>query len=380
MTKKEDIKTSVKTLQDDELIKEWFSVIQAADNTRRGYLNGMALFCEFTKMTPSQLLAEAEAEIKDGLLARKRSIRQYLLDFRESLNDKGFAPKTTHGYMAAPISFYKSFDIDVPKLNRRKGYAPKPTEKNTYFLNKEQIRGALKFCDIRNKAIILTMSSSGLSQVDLLDLKVGQFQDGYDEKTGITTLRIRRKKTKYDFITFISPEASDVINDYLEWRNREPKRKSHTDIMRGYEKRRVRSDNDYLFIKSQISDDYLKTPKEEDRKLDPLGLMQVFRTISKKMGLESEDEGRWGALRSHNFRKYFNSTLLNNGGDIFFTDYLMGHVVDQTHEAYFKADPEKLRERYMRFVPHLSIEEVEARVLTSDSYEKLTQDNERLMS
>jgi len=51
------------------------------------------------------------------------------------------------------------------------------------------------------KAIVLVGVSGGLSSNESINLKVGIFKDGYDSTTGITTLKIRRGKTKTDFIT-----------------------------------------------------------------------------------------------------------------------------------------------------------------------------------
>ncbi len=376
MAPSEKIKTSVK---DDELLDEWFSIIEAAENTKRNYLQGMALYTEFTNMTPSQLLEEAESEITSGILPRKRSIRKHLLGFRDMLKDKGYAPKTVSGFMVSVRSFYKSFDIDIPQLNKRKSFQSKPLEENRFQVTKEHIRGALKYCDVRDRAIILTMASSGLSQSDVLDLTVGKFRDGYDEETGITTLKLRRIKTKYDFITFLSPETSEAILTYLEWRDRTPKLTWHPDIMRAFEKRRIRSNNDYLFVKKDIPSKYLKTLNEEDRKLNAPGLMSMFRDIAKQMGMES-DKGQWQYFRAHNLRKFFNSTLLNTGCDLFLCDFLMGHQIDATRSAYFMADPERLRELYMRYIPFLSVEDVEARVLTSESYEALVTENQEIKS
>jgi len=359
-------------LENNELVKEWFSTIEARDSTKVSYYRSMVLYTDFTGKSPEQLLEEAENEIKSGLLPRKRSIRNYLLSYREMLKGKGLAPKTIHTYIAAVRSFYSAFDIDTPRINKRNSFQAKPTEKNMFELKKEHIQEALKHVSIRNRAIILAVASSGLGRSDIINIRVGMFKKGYDKKTGITTLKIRRKKTGYDFITFFSPEASQAIWDYLEWRDRMPK-DTRQDAVDAYEKRRIRSDDDYLFAKNDIPSSYLKTLNEEERKVSTAALMQMFRDTAKRMGMES-DKGQWQYFRAHNLRKFFNSTLLNNGADIFFTDYLMGHVIDQTHEAYFRADSEKLRERYMLYVPFLSIESVETRVIESDAYAKLCAD------
>lgn len=370
----------IKELEKDRLVLDWFTTIDAQPYTRRNYLRGMSLYTELVGKAPKELVEEAESDIKTGRLMRERNIRRYLIDFKEWLekqkNPEGklIAPKTKHNHLTAVISFYRSFDIDLPKLNEKQ---VKPREENGRRIEKNELQKILSIANIRNKAIILTALSSGLSQSDLLELTVGQVKRGYDSETEVTTLHIRRKKTKYDFITFLSPEASRAIQDYLKYRDREPSDKSNKALMEAYAKRKIKSDKDYLFVKEDIPRRYLKTLDESDRRLNSAGLMDAFRELADRAGLSTE-KGEWQYIRAHNLRKYFNTTLLNNGADIFFVDYLMGHVVDQTHAAYFKADPEKLRKRYLEFVPYLSMEEVEVRTIESREYTLLKSENETL--
>lgn len=363
------------SLEKNPLILDWFANIEAVPNTRRNYLRGTQLYTDFTRKTPEELLEEAEAEIKNGILMRKRNIRKHLLEFREMLKAQKIAPKTLHNHMTAVKSFYKSFDIDLPKLNARKQYQALPTEKNDLRLEKEDIQRALKYANVRSRAIILTMASSGLSQSDVLDLTVGDFKRGLDEETMITTLELRRNKTNYDFVTFLSPEATKAVLEYLEYRNRKPKDNQHPQLLIAWDKRRVRSDKDYLFCKHDIPGSYLKILNEEERKLNPQGVMDIFRELAKRSGLDTE-RGQWQVFRAHNLRKYFNNTLLNNGADIFFADFLMGHKVDQTHEAYFRASPKKLKERYMRYLPFLTLTDTEVHVIETEEYAQLKAENE----
>ncbi len=364
-------------LAKEPLILEWFANIEAAKFTRRNFLQGMQFYTEFIKKTPSELLEEAEDEIKSGILMRKRKLREYLLTFREWLKEKGYAPKTAHNHFTAVKSFYRSFDIDMPNLNHKKQFSALATEENKGRLEKENIQEVLKYANVRNRALILSLASSGLSQSDLLDLTIEDFKNGLDEKTMITTLQRRRIKTKYDFITFLSPEASKAVKDYIEYRNRKPKHPRNKSHIIAWEKRRIRSDKDYLFCSSYIPESYLETFDEKERRLTPEGLMDTFRELAKKAGLDTE-KGQWQVVRAHNMRKFFNSTLLNNGADIFFTDFLMGHKIDQVHEAYFKADAKKLKERYMRYLPFLALTDTETYVIETEEYGKLKAENESI--
>lgn len=363
-------------LKRDPLIIEWFLNIEPADNTRRGYLKGMAAYTEYLKKSPEEIIEEAEAEIKSGILMRKRKLRGYLLGFRDWLKERENAPKTINIRLVAVKSFYKSFDIDLPQFNQRKQFRALPLEENKARLEKEIIQKILKYANVRNRALILIPESSGLSQSDMLALRVRDFKEGFDERTMITTLNLRRIKSNYDFVTFLSPEATKTVLDYIDYRNRKPKG-GYKDKEIDWEKRRIRSDDDYLFVKSDIPNTYLDTLDEEDRKLESPGLMMMLRELARVAGIDVE-KGTWHVARAHNLRKYFNSTLLNNGADIFFTDYLMGHKIDAVHEAYFKADPKKLKERYMRYLPFLALTDTETYVIETEEYAQLKAKNEEL--
>ncbi len=376
-------------LKKDPLIIEWFSLTEVEANTQNSFLYGMHYYTDFLNKNPAELVEEAEAEIEDGLLMRKRKIKQYLLTFREHLKSLNYAPKTIHSHMVAVKSFYKCFDVDLPQLTNRKQFRAIATEENGVRLEKQQIQEILKFADVRGKAIVLTAASSGLSQADLLDLTVGGFKNGFDESSLITTVSLRRKKTKTDFVTFLSPEASIAIKDYLDWRDRKPNDTSSADhprhfdtydvkrFMQTWEKRRVRKDSDFLFIKNYVPDSYLKSFDERERKLNSHGLMEMFRELAKKSGLDTE-VGRWQIVRAHNLRKYFNSTLLNNGCEFFLTEFWMGHRLPGSQESYYRADLKALKEKYMKFVPFLSLTSVKTHVIESEEYLKLKNDYDLL--
>jgi hypothetical protein len=93
--------------------------------------------------------------------------------------------------------------------------------------------------------------SSGLSTNEIIQLTVKQFKDGYDPETKITTLPLRRAKVKFDFITFLSPEASQSVWDYLDYRNRKTKDNREKRISQ-LEKQKVFSESDFLFCKTNL--------------------------------------------------------------------------------------------------------------------------------
>jgi hypothetical protein len=126
------------------------------------------------------------------------------------------------------------------------------------------------------------------------------------------------------------------------------------------EKQRIFSDNNYLFIGRKIPNEFLKTfhelncledgqnkkeldeKNDERRKLERDAFMKIYRVLSEKAH-KNAPKSDWNLVRSHNVRKWFNSTLLNAGADSFHVEFFMGHTLDDTRAAYFRANPDKLR-------------------------------------
>jgi integrase len=74
--------------------------------------------------------------------------------------------------------------------------------------------------------------------------------------------------------------------------------------------------------------------------------MALYRRLSEE-AQASAPHGEYNLIRSHNMRRFLNSTLLAEKASIFFVDFLLGHQLDATHEAYYRADPKSLREEYI---------------------------------
>ena len=340
-------------LREDSTITEWLNIINTRPNTERNYLLGFQWFTEWTGKEPEALLLEAEQEIKDGFLMRQRSIKKYIIGFRKYLQDKGNAPQTIKGYLTGVKSFYTAFDIEIPKSHSA-GNKAQTLKKHKEIPTKEDIQEVLKVCDPLEKAILLVGISSGLSAHEIINLKVKDFKKGYDPETGITTLDLRRGKVDFDFVTFLSPEASRAVQDYLTYRARTVKTGENRRLNQ-LEKQRVFSDNGHLFIKRKIDPIYLKNRDDDLRKLDQDSIMKVYRFMSEK-AQKNTPAGDWNLIRSHNMRKYFNSALLNAGADSFHVEFFMGHTLDDTRAAYFRADTEKLKEIYKKYIPFITIE------------------------
>jgi integrase len=322
------------------------------------------------------LITEAEKEIKAGLLPRERTIKRDMIGFRRYLQDRKLSPLSVKSYMTRVTNFYKAFDIEIPKIPKSERKA-QPLSENYEIPTKEDLQEVLKVCDSLEKAIMLTGVASGLSAQEIINLKIKDFKKGYDPETKITTLKLRREKVGFEFITFLSPEANKAVIDYLKYRDREV---NSGDIRRidQVKKQNVINENGYLFILRKIPPEFLKTYDEELRKIEGPSFLKIYRTISEK-ARKSTAKGDWNLIRSHNIRKYFNSTMLNAGADSFHIEFFMGHTLDETRAAYFRASPEKLRDLYQKYIPYLTIQK-EADISESPEYLRIKQENQILQA
>ena len=362
-------------LKKDPMIIEFLAIMNPRPNTEKNYIQALQSYTEFTGKDPETLILEAEEEIRAGKLMRQRSIKKHLITYRQHLQESGKSPNTVRIHLSGVKVFYKAFDIEIPNLPRS-GKA-RVLEKNKEIPTKEDLQEVLKVVDPLEKAILLTGAASGLSANDLCRVTVGDFKKGYDSETEITTLALRREKVGFDFITFLTPEASRAVWDYLEFRSRRANNNEKKRLEQ-LEKQRISKDSNLLFIKRQIIPEYLNSMDESLRALNGQAIGKIYRTISEK-ARKGTPAGDWGIIRSHNVRKAFNSAMLNAGADSFFVEFLMGHTLDDTRGAYFRASPEKLREIYQNFIPYLTVSK-EADVSESPEFQKMKTENKALQA
>jgi hypothetical protein len=336
-------------------------------------MQAMQIYTEFLGMTPQEILEEAENEIRQGLLMRERNIENYILDFRDYLENR--IPKLTaltiKNRIASIRSFYKYYNIQLPVLPRSVHRATAELKRKD-VPTKEDIQAILAVSDPLEKALILVGISSGLSAVDIANLRIHHFTKGFDPETGITTIHITRTKTGFEFHTFLTPETSKAIQDYLDWRNRTGRNESES----LYIKNRVYDDNGYLFIRRCIDDAYTETRDEELRGFKKRSINALYAELSNKANA-SAPKGEYNLIRTHNMRRYFYNTLRDVGFTPENLEYMMAHAVSTTIAGYWRNNPKPLKEEYIKHMHVLTIAK-EFDPNKSIEFRMMQQENEKL--
>lgn len=355
-------------MSDEHIYQEWFTKKDLAESTRPIYKIAAEDYKEFIGKTLSELIDEAEQDEELGLRIRKRNINGYLLGFKSNLEEKGYAPGTLNNKMAAIVSLYQAFDIQIPKIKLPKGdicldknYKRPPTRR--------QIQKMINVANARDRALIYLLALSGMGGQEARNLTVWKFLESASEAIGteldtvndlfeyedrvleeIITLNIVRQKVKYRYQTFIPPEASRAIIAYLK--EREYNRN---------ERRHINSLDDPLFVTN---------------KGDPMsrtGIGTAIRRVGQLAGFKSA-EWTYCFWRPHGLRKYFVTTIIDKLKNQLLADYLVGHKIDSVRRAYWISSSEELKKNYTEALRYLSIDEIAVKDFRSKEFRELTED------
>src|SRR5664279_2398278 len=156
----------------DVLYVEYIHYRNLRPETIRSYTRKLTIYSNITGMTLTQLIEEAESDEDLGIRKRLRRIKVHLIDLQEHLISRNYSPQKIDDIITTIRGFYAYYEIDLPK---RTYHATIPDLQKEAIPTKEDVKKALSNCNIKYQAIILLMSSSGISLGDVLNLKVSDF-------------------------------------------------------------------------------------------------------------------------------------------------------------------------------------------------------------
>lgn len=340
-------------LEDEKILTEIKNTKDLSPNTMRNYKVILKLYPQFHQTSMTKLLEEADDEEEQRIRMKKRKIKQRILDFREHLQKQEKATGTINTRIATIKSIYRFYEIELPSIPDLKSRQKAETIND--IPTKKQIKEAIQSTNNqRIKAIILFMSSSGCARNETLNITIQDFIDAtreyhneitienvvnslYNQDNIIPTFHMHRQKTNYPYITFCSNEAVHQI---------------------------------ILYLRQRINKEKTIPPESKLFNIASHTLTDHFERINEKLGWGQT--GKRVFFHSHALRKFFATELLKADLDPLTIDFLSGRSIDKTREAYFKADPKKLKYKYMHFMQHITIlEKTRFNDITSNEKQEL---------
>ncbi len=269
------------------------------------------------------LATQTNTKVDQLLLAvQVNTVRAYLA----LLNEKQYSKATIARKLATLRSFYK-FLVKRNQVSSNPVTAvrtPKQEKKLPRFLEYEQVKTLLEtppmnnWLGARDRAILETLYSTGIRVSELVALNM----DDVDFLGEVVRVRGKGKKER---IAPISSSALQVIQHYMEFRNKRAQSSSNFDPK-------------VLFV------------NKHGRRLST-------RSVRRKMDKYLKIAGLDPAISPHTLRHSFATHMLNNGADLRSVQELLGHQSLSTTQIYTHLTTKKIKEVYQNAHPREQEEE-----------------------
>lgn len=255
---------------------------------------------------------QANTKVDELLLSASTDIVRTYLAF---LNEKQYSKATIARKLATLRSFYK-FLVKRNQLTSNPVVAvrtPKQEKKLPRFLDYEEVKKLLdtppldNWLGARDRAILETLYSTGIRVSELVALNM----DDVDFLGEIVHVRGKGKKER---ITPIGSSALQVIQYYMEYRNKRAQNNTNFD-------------SKVLFV------------NKHGRRLST-------RSVRRKMDKYLKMAGLDPAISPHTLRHSFATHMLNNGADLRSVQELLGHQSLSTTQIYTHLTTTKLKDVY----------------------------------
>ena len=265
-----------------------------------------------------------------------------LVDFLLELKNKDLSSSYINLNFCALKHFYFMNDVRInkEKIGKFLGESKKKNLDRGY--NHAEIKKLLDIADLRLKVVITVLASTGVRMGGLAPLKLSQVKKIPDY--GIYKF-IVYENTKEEYFTFCSPEASNYIDQYFEYRVRCGEQ--------------LKDDN--YFIREQFDVNDLEQVRKHGRGLTTEGLTNVLHALAVKTGHRQVNHQYTGKERTqvplaHGFRKFWMTQAVKSKMPAEIREMLLGHKIGLA-SAYYRPTENDMIEAYFIAVDNLTIEE-----------------------
>ena len=316
--------------KDNQIYSNFIDSLRSA-KTKEVYDKALKVFMKFHNIESYSLLLGSQ-DIED-------KIKQYMMNIRSRELSTSFMTI----FLSAIKTFYEMNDIENIRWRKLKRFMGEETlrhEDRKY--THEEILTLLNASDLKQKVIILLMSSAGLrigALPTLLIKHLRKMNDVYkiDVYKGL--------KGKGQYYTFCSPECATAIDNYLQYRERCGEKISPDSPL-------LRKDFDSDFHESARNKVYPVTRNSISMSIFNLLIKTGIRTVDHV----NSRRARKDVKMTHGFRKFFETMLVNSNIHETIIRKLTGHS-DRSNltQLYSKQTEEEMQEKYMQAVDNLTI-------------------------
>ena len=313
-------------------------------------------------------------------------INNYINTFLTYCKETQLSPSSINNYIVLITTVLSFYNIQIPTIEK---IDTNPPQWN--LLTKEDFKFIINDSTITHASLIKFLQSTGMRLADALSLTWGDFMKATSKHHNCITLEEFVEKAPQDMIgswkfhprktrrykipchTFNDPETSNLILQnlrriYYEYIPRKNKK----------DKLNLVLTKDDAMFSSRIR--YFKGPltqipvsdafNKRNRKLKEHHIKVIDEKIKNgELSIEDRQKAidKIPKFHAHACRKYFETMISKNCGDLRICSLLEGHVSPmKTDPHYIKIDENDVLEAYLAAIPDLSLENTETKVYTSD--------------
>ncbi len=324
--------------------------------------------------------------IKFDVNSPDSKVKQYLDKHIEYCKQQGNSNQTINLNVIIINAFLKYYHIQLPELEKLKDDTQK-----WYLLTKEDFKYVINESTITHASLIKFLMSAGMRITDALSLTIGDFMEATSDYHNFNDVNEfidnapsdmigqwyfhphKTMKFKIPCLTFNDPESSNLILQNL----RKIKNQYIPYVKKKYGVDRVMSKNDALFGSQKTGfEKPLKVGPTssqfwlKNQKLRKWRIHKLNEAIQDgKLSPEDYDKEvkRIPRFHAHACRKYFETTIAKNCGNLRICTLMEGHVSPvATDSSYIKQDISDVKEYYMAALDDFSLEKTEVKVYTSE--------------
>jgi integrase len=336
-----------------DYIETWLTGL--SERTKENYLREFPQWENFVKMTATQQIEKRLKDLTSKDLRERTFFEQKFRAYKEHLEKntdlKAISVKT---HLRTVASFFSRNSIP---LNLKRGDWESTLETKVvhrFKLSLDDVKGMYAHANLRDRALLLVLAQSGLSEVDTIALQIEDIKDLYSmPQTEHYFLEKPREKTNIMQATCLSYEALHDIRAML------------SEIGNPQE--------GYIFTSQTKGKGEQITTRTVNEAMKALAL--------KTFGKEKAKQFKTKTLRS-----FYNSALLRSKVQPEIKDLMMGHGRKGARKHY-DYDEFTIKEAYKAAFEHLSINGVQSREDLAQLKNKLAElehkrieDNETLMN
>lgn len=308
--------------------------------TKRVYQYSVLKFMEYVNVKTYKKLANLP----------KKELQERVEDYVMERKGLGKSRSTIKMVLSALELFYDANDVEIrwKKIRRMLPAQKKKTGAKAY--STEQVQILLDHSlDLRNKALIHFLASTGVRIGAITTMRIGHVAD-YKNNCKIVTVYSGDIE---EYTTFLTPEASAILDRYLEKRQ---------------------NDGEVLSPEHPLFRDQYSIGSSPPKYLTRGSFQAIISRTAYRCGIRYASNGQRRDIQiDHGFRKRWNTILKTTDGiKAILVEKMFGHTTPSMplDETYLDVSDEILFEEFSKAIPRLTI----------DSSERLEAKNQKLQN